>query len=487
MSTNRPAARASFRALVETGIYVALTFLVLQTWLIDGLIAPCRVAGGSMADALLGEHRDVACADCGFRFFCDGTAERASDRAACPNCGYINSVESLPILRGDRVLIDRAAFHFRHPRRWEMAAFRHPRESGKTVLKRVVGLPGESVQILGGDIYIDGRIQRKTLEQQRRMAILVSDARCSPTVEPRLPPQWQGENAKTLWKAEGGRFTHPKAVLGAVKGPLPSPLPTNLRLAPGEGTIDWLVYHHWRRGLGRQDGAEQCPITDIMAYNQGIARREEDVHAVRDLMLCFDLVDTFGAGGFFVRATWGSDVYQLEIDPEAGTFRATCNGGEIAQENRGLPGNLKGLAIVVSLVDRQFLVGLGGRTVLACPIDDPAPESDAKAGPFAMGSNGLGVVVDEVRIYRDVYYTHPIGLRAGRGLDKPCRLADDEYYVLGDNSQIAEDSRLWEASAPVVDNLLIGKPLLILFRAKSARIGAWQFQVPDLSRIGYIR
>lgn len=183
MITNTAVARSSFRAAIEMGVYITLILLILQTWLIDGLAVPCRVAGGSMAETLLGKHREVTCADCGFHFFCDSAVQPVSPRAVCPNCGYINnSVDLLPDLAGDRVLIDRSAFHFRRPRRWEVVAFRHALEAGKIVIKRVAGLPGESVQILGGDVYINGQIQRKTLDQQRSMAILVSEAQCTPTL-----------------------------------------------------------------------------------------------------------------------------------------------------------------------------------------------------------------------------------------------------------------------------------------------------------------
>ena len=137
----------------------------------------------------------------------------AGSRAICPNCGCANNgIDLLPDLDGDRLLIDRSAYHFRRPRRWEIAAFRHPREASKIVIKRVAGLPGESVQIQNGDVYINGQIQRKTLDCQRSMALMVYDANYSPTVtpgRPALPPRWQGENEKSLWNSANGRFTHP--------------------------------------------------------------------------------------------------------------------------------------------------------------------------------------------------------------------------------------------------------------------------------------
>ena len=46
---------------------------------------------------------------------------------------------------GDRVLTEKVSYWFRRPRRWEVITFVD--NSGQKVMKRVVGLPGESVQM----------------------------------------------------------------------------------------------------------------------------------------------------------------------------------------------------------------------------------------------------------------------------------------------------------------------------------------------------
>jgi len=63
---------------------------------------------------------------------------------------------SLSDADGQRVLIDRAALSFRQPRRWEVVAFRQSRQPGRMLVKRWSDLPGESIEINGGDVYIDG-------------------------------------------------------------------------------------------------------------------------------------------------------------------------------------------------------------------------------------------------------------------------------------------------------------------------------------------
>ena len=65
------------------------------------------------------------------------------------------------ISTGDRLLVDKNVFNLRNPRRWEMAVFRcpdpDPKEFGKPYVKRVVGLPGETITLIDGDVYANGR------------------------------------------------------------------------------------------------------------------------------------------------------------------------------------------------------------------------------------------------------------------------------------------------------------------------------------------
>jgi signal peptidase I len=58
--------------------------------------------------------------------------------------------------KGDQVLSERVTYWFRKPHRWEIVLFRN--SDGMFVMKRVVGLPGETVQILrGGKVVINGQ------------------------------------------------------------------------------------------------------------------------------------------------------------------------------------------------------------------------------------------------------------------------------------------------------------------------------------------
>ncbi len=102
----------------------------------------------------------------------------------------------------DRVLANRFIYHFRSPKRGEIVVFKTPPEakakcgSGGTFVKRIVGLPRETVQnrlINGADyVYIDGRrLDEPYVQQDRRSA--------DPTKTYKVPPSsyfMMGDNRK---------------------------------------------------------------------------------------------------------------------------------------------------------------------------------------------------------------------------------------------------------------------------------------------------
>ena len=70
-----------------------------------------------------------------------------------------------PVLKnGDVVLINRIVYDARKPKRGEIIAFRpNGNENAHYCIKRVVGLPGETVQIKDGKVYIDGKVQKENI------------------------------------------------------------------------------------------------------------------------------------------------------------------------------------------------------------------------------------------------------------------------------------------------------------------------------------
>jgi len=65
------------------------------------------------------------------------------------------SMEST-ILPNDRIVASRLSYLFNPPSRFDIVVFRYPEDLEVLYIKRVIGLPGETVVIINGNVYIDG-------------------------------------------------------------------------------------------------------------------------------------------------------------------------------------------------------------------------------------------------------------------------------------------------------------------------------------------
>lgn len=67
------------------------------------------------------------------------------------------------LLVGDRLVADGWAYWGKDPTRGDIVVFDYPRDTSIKYVKRMVGLPGETVEMRSGEIYING----KRMEQRR--------------------------------------------------------------------------------------------------------------------------------------------------------------------------------------------------------------------------------------------------------------------------------------------------------------------------------
>ncbi|MDD6346427.1 MAG: signal peptidase I [Lachnospiraceae bacterium] len=56
----------------------------------------------------------------------------------------------------DRIFGNRLAYLNHDPERYDIVVFKFPDNEKKLYIKRIIGLPGETVEIIGGKVYIDG-------------------------------------------------------------------------------------------------------------------------------------------------------------------------------------------------------------------------------------------------------------------------------------------------------------------------------------------
>ena len=60
------------------------------------------------------------------------------------------------IMTGDSIFGNRLAYVLGDPQRFDIVIFRYPDDESQLFIKRIIGLPGETVEIIDGKVYIDG-------------------------------------------------------------------------------------------------------------------------------------------------------------------------------------------------------------------------------------------------------------------------------------------------------------------------------------------
>jgi len=169
-----------WESLRETfdSILIALVLAsIFRTYVMEAFEIPT----GSMAPTLFGRHVDVTCPRCGHPFSVGldrqaGPTGPLPYEIVCPMCGSRQYVEeptlvsrdsdildprTLRITGGDRILVDKGSYTLNNPKRWDVGVFVNPHNHSDNYIKRVVGLPGDTLRIRNGDLFVNGRIARK--------------------------------------------------------------------------------------------------------------------------------------------------------------------------------------------------------------------------------------------------------------------------------------------------------------------------------------
>ena len=56
----------------------------------------------------------------------------------------------------DNLIVDKISYRFKEPERFDIIVFPFQYEEDVYYIKRIIGLPGETIQIVDGEVYIDG-------------------------------------------------------------------------------------------------------------------------------------------------------------------------------------------------------------------------------------------------------------------------------------------------------------------------------------------
>lgn len=491
----------SHRDTVEAIVVAFILALVVRGFEAQAFVIPT----GSMAPTLMGRHKEISCPQCGFVYTVNASHEVEGGNPApvysgiCTNCRYqARGLTEDPSFKGDRILVMMFPYDLPFlpgsspPQRWDVVVFRYPEEPEVSYIKRLIGLPGETVRIKHGDIYIrkpgeeEFHLERKPLRHQRAVQMIVHDDRYRP-VALAANEQW------LRWRGEGpGGW---KAV---------DPKQSMYRCEAGSGD-DWTVldYRHvvpdpeqWEAALSAQPlprAPRASLITDFYSYNTNMGRHYSDLieepgmaryawmqpHWVGDLTLEADLETSSASGEVRFELTKGGVPYRCTLDLATGHARFE-RGEETLHEAETtvkVPGRHK---IEFANVDDRLTLLVDGSPVDGPGVeyergDEPLVPTEADLSPVKIAARRASVSVSNLVLKRDIYYTQTpgendygtvFGSRHPRNptqlldfLAQPShfsnfseidahdyKLGDDRFMMLGDNSPQSKDSRGWDSN-----------------------------------------
>jgi signal peptidase I len=270
------------------------------------------------------------------------------------------------------------------PERGEVVYFLEP-DTGEAAVKRVVGLPGERIQLIDGDLYIDGTVNKRPVFSPEEMVPLIDAS---------------GEEIAKFFPVEENEFL-PSGELKVSKQ-------VTLREYPKNGFL--------------LDG-RLCP-GPLFASDLGIS-----VHFSFEKSGALSLNLREGAHQFYLKITENE---------------ASLHSGTTQLKAVQFSSPVKSGTLFFAKVDQQLTATLN-QTLLMDPVSFDSKPNIPLVGvpsgppPEHAGFSGQNSTISRIRIVRD-RFRKADGTYAS---SSELQLAEDEYFLLGDNHSQSRDSRFY--------------------------------------------
>jgi signal peptidase I len=562
MSEGPPHKSVVKETLISVIIAFALAF-VFRAFVIEAFVIPT----GSMAPTLMGAHMRFTSPYTGFNWAVDpwykspepgnpplpiqgqvtrdprgrSTALRGAVQVKDQMSGLKTPLEmgqNVPTRAGDRILVFKYLYSIYDPKRYDVVVFKSPEQPQTNFIKRLIGLPGEQVALVDGDVFTR-----------------------------RPPPGEVPDNARSAWERDGWAIARkPERVQRAVWQPVFNSAYAPIRVPVWSGpwsalpadTDRWAIgsatAYHYAGGTGHPDTVlwwdpSRWPIDDEYPYNEN-PRSGPRVFPVSDIRMSMGVQPGAGSLGVTAVLTTRGHEFRGRIDHGRAVVQMRPQGDRQGDEDGWVTigeGSAKeftpGRVTDVEFwhVDQSLSMWVDGTRVAYGTYDwtpaerirlatgwsvqeivkarresienvlaDPSRYS-RPAVRWSFTGAADGFTLHRVALDRDLHYqannynsqnmyTGDVHARAGQPanathpLQTPT-LGPDQFFVCGDNSPASSDARLWDKPDPwvaatidptigvVPRDLLIGKAFFVYFPSllKGARVPA-----PDFGRMRWI-
>jgi signal peptidase I len=124
--------RSVVRELVETAIFILLVFFIVR-----GIVQNFKIEGSSMEPTMQTDQYILVNKLVYFHFDLNAP---------------------LRLLPGQESLPQKIIYPFHQPYRGDIVVFEYPRDVRKDYIKRVIGLPGDTLEVKDGQVYLNGEL-----------------------------------------------------------------------------------------------------------------------------------------------------------------------------------------------------------------------------------------------------------------------------------------------------------------------------------------
>ncbi|MBN1436711.1 MAG: signal peptidase I [Sedimentisphaerales bacterium] len=467
----------SCRDALESLVIAFILAFVFRAFVVEAFVIPT----GSMADSLRGAHFHMVCPNCGYEYNYGFTPQSygygpdsrglippapitvvpnqarivqqngdirnhaPTGEPLCPMCGCaVGTAVRQRVNNGDRILVLKYIYHLSEPQRWDVIVFKNPRLPQENYIKRLIGRPGETVELIDGDVYVNNVIQRKPEHVQRELWIEIFN---SDYQSPLHTDQnyVRGLETPNLWQQ-----------------------PIDIQ-QPETWTIDY-AQHQFDFNGSEQPAAvsfthERLGFTlaNFDAYN---GYRTDRDNVASDLKIAFTIIPQSQESSIELTLGKYGRQYRATVNL-AGQYQITdlYNSTVVAQGN--FTSLTMGRPVIISFanLDHQLTLNVENDSITYNGPSDPqewgydpqwhhTPQSAMPLPTVDIAAQGQPFALQHVQLFRDVHYTNSNldnGSAPGHGTEgNPITLQDDQFFALGDNSPVSGDSRVW--SQPGIGN-----------------------------------
>jgi len=455
-----------------------------------------RIPTGSMADTLMGNHYRIRCSQCGYEYEYGFTPQRyglprnavpegavKKPVSRCPSCGHYQAGGSLPVSKGDRILVLKFIYQFFEPKRWDVVVFKNPRDPALNYIKRLIGKPGETVEIIDGDIYIDGEIARKPAKVQQKLWQAVYDDDYTPTRPSdgvfnghrwRRPFNFGSSD----WQPVSGRpnrfrlETEMSNQFSSLK--YESDVGNSFRVAYAYNDIDMYEYQPF------------CSDLMINYYFELVSRKARIGAAIEKYGTTYlGWFDSVSNEIVVAKKEEGEGVVKLK-SKQVPTLPRRPVRFEFADVDH---------LLLLRVGDEKLKYDLGKEPDT---LDNSSRQRSPEVSIIGQGN----LVVSHTGIYKDIYYTsqnfYGNGEKGFATEGNPLTLDQGQYFVLGDNSPSSEDGRWWDEkgignngkryrAGIVPQEYLVGKALFVYWPSGFKPFKGFKLHIiPNVGKMRFI-